>query len=189
MPGPSVRFTSATGAVIRERNLHYSQNVTFHLGNSGITDNHHFPLPEYIAYMSAGIIQGSKQFLYHYTTKAGFLSILNSECIWATAYDCLNDPEELVFAKRMLKGEVSKICQSQPGLTIIFSEIDLLSFGDVFISSFSRSGDLGSQWQLYAKKDGVSLGFPREIFEAAALSHPVITVAEVLYEPSQQVKL
>lgn len=189
MPGPAVRSASTNRTILRERDIQFSHGLLRNLKESGLTDNHHFPLPPHIAYVANGMLQESKQLLYHYTDRAGFLGILRSENVWATAYDCLNDPQELVFAKVLLKGELWKRCEGAPGLRGLLAEIDALNFGDVYIASFSKTGDLGTQWQLYAKREGVSLGFPREIFEAAAQLRSGITIADVVYEPSQQVKL
>ncbi|WP_114129889.1 MULTISPECIES: DUF2971 domain-containing protein [Thalassospira] len=44
--------------------------------------------------------------LFHYTNQAGLLGILNSNDLWASSYKFLNDREEVVFFKKVLRNSL-----------------------------------------------------------------------------------
>lgn len=104
--------------------------------------------------------------LYHYTSIEGFKGIVESMQIWATAADyLLSDPTEITIAKEIAceilkereqdfsaKEELYKNCT-----TIIEKGSDLKEYQ--FVCSFTKEGDLLSQWRAYCPKGGVSIGF------------------------------
>ena len=44
--------------------------------------------------------------LFHYTTLGGLEGILKSQSLWATHYQDLNDSQEMIYAKQVLKKHV-----------------------------------------------------------------------------------
>ena len=49
--------------------------------------------------------------LFHYTNATGFLGILKKKEIWATDTRCLNDREELLYAKEFIITELELCCE------------------------------------------------------------------------------
>jgi hypothetical protein len=102
--------------------------------------------------------------LYHYTSMAGFVGILESLKLWASGIRFLNDASEFqagmnaafhVYNEELLQTGADSTIQKHTPL--------LLQDGDVvFVASFSaeKTGDDLSQWRAYSGGlSGVSLGF------------------------------
>ena len=101
--------------------------------------------------------------LFHYTDAAGFLGILETQEIWATDASCLNDWQELIYAKELIAEELERLCE-YPSWNRTFKitkdEQTLLNklretfvsvprVYDVFVASFSTQMDILSQWREY----------------------------------------
>jgi Protein of unknown function (DUF2971) len=107
--------------------------------------------------------QAEPKLLYHYTSLAGLVGILESRELWASGIRCLNDASEFhagmnaafhIYNEELLQtGSDSTISKHTPLL---------LQNGDsVFVASFSaeKTGDDLSQWRAYSGDySGVSLG-------------------------------
>jgi Protein of unknown function (DUF2971) len=105
--------------------------------------------------------------LYHYTTQLGLLGIVQSEEIWATHHQCLNDRQEYLHAKELVLGEIEKRLTTarrneRPVLEEMLSALDLPGHEDVnlYVASFSEQRDSLSQWRAYgAATSGFAVGF------------------------------
>lgn len=104
--------------------------------------------------------------LYHYTSSAGLIGIIESSKIWATKTTYLNDSSELQLTFDYIREEVEIQKKNSIKKHDGFNYDDLLSLLDsignvnVSVASFSAKGDLLSQWRGYSKiGDGYSLGF------------------------------
>jgi hypothetical protein len=53
---------------------------------------------------------------------------------------------------------------------------------EIFVCSFSRQGNLLSQWRAYAPRDGVSIGFPVELIQLMEKHIPGIRLHEIVYD-------
>lgn len=105
------------------------------------------------------------EFLYHYTSIEAFKSIIDKGEIWATSVDYIaSDPSELSHAieiadetlrerkKDFNKDGLYECCEN-----VIKGREGFKKYA--FIFSFSRWGNLLSQWRGYCPKGGVSVGF------------------------------
>lgn len=108
--------------------------------------------------------------LYHYTTPAGALGILEEKIIRASNAVFLNDSEEIRFALRIASDICLELADSpkyhhleksvlrDTGLRLIDGPIH--EYSNIFVACFSRNGDDLSQWRGYGRDGrGVSLGF------------------------------
>jgi hypothetical protein len=96
--------------------------------------------------------------LYHYTTQAGLLGILQSNCIWATAAHYLNDSSEYAYGLQLIAEglhEASKKAISGLEAANLSAISQSLSpFSGVCVASLTSQGDLLSQWRAYAGNSG-----------------------------------
>lgn len=102
--------------------------------------------------------------LYHYTTQAGLLGILESNCLWATAAQYLNDSSEYEYGLQLIADRLSSTAKEAVDETVAakLAEIakDLSPFPGVCVVSLTKDGDLLSQWRAYGgRAGGVALGF------------------------------
>jgi hypothetical protein len=111
------------------------------------------------------------ELLYHYTDQKGLLGIFGDKekCIWATHYRYLNDTSEGQIVARLLlqelagRGDVDAISQAKSISSEIASE-------NVYVTSFSGSGNLLSQWRAYSgDSGGYSIGFSRRYLKAIGM--------------------
>ena len=100
--------------------------------------------------------------LFHYTTQAGLLGIINGKEIWATHTQYLNDPLEFRHAISIAEEELQnmKALYKDTELTTMFKEMENSIRGiesvNVCVASFSANGDALSQWRAYS---GGAAGF------------------------------
>jgi hypothetical protein len=112
--------------------------------------------------------------LYHYTDASGLLAILSSQVIWATAVEYLNDAQELVYARGVLRDALNFRLEQlpeppadlKPGdhskrrihrLTQVVLALDRLDYDSgVFVTCLSGRRDSPSQWRAYG---GYAIGF------------------------------
>jgi len=105
--------------------------------------------------------------LYHYTDQNGLLGIIKKNEIWATHHQCLNDTQEFLHAKGLIRGEIDRLCESANSdirslLEAMRTTLDGKGNEDVnlYIASFSEDGDSLPQWRAYGGQTaGFALGF------------------------------
>ena len=112
--------------------------------------------------------------LWHYTGFRSFDAIMKSKTIWLSETTYLNDREEMVHGVAMAREVIAKRAQEAgrraddyagKGNTLELEHVvgalgaftsDLF---DTFVASFSKRGDLLSQWRAYCPTGGVAIGF------------------------------
>jgi hypothetical protein len=126
--------------------------------------------------------------MFHYCRLETFKSIIESRRIWASDTRCLNDRDELLYAKRVL--ELSQ--------DIILDRLKAAAPSDVFrrllnraitedfklfVTSFCRYPNKLSQWRSYANAGkGVSIGLSPEVFERKGYLVKKATYGDVLVD-------
>ena len=117
--------------------------------------------------------------LYHYTSGPGLLGILQTNNIWASDAQFLNDASELRYGKKELADELvreSERLDDHVAASALSSRASVLSLvadmllpdddvmdravvSGAYVACFCEDGDLLSQWRGYAGADGYALGF------------------------------
>ncbi len=143
--------------------------------------------------------------LYHYTSQTGLLGIISKKSIWATAINYLNDTLEFEYSMKLIKEELQWLSdQIKNGeLGEVEKEIkyfgmihDLFEFSIsqqfikdhfyIFVVSFSKTGDLLSQWRAYCPKNsGFNLGFDLKIIQEV-VNKQGFFISKCLYDPEEQ---
>ena len=115
----------------------------------------------------------SGDLLYHYTTQEGLLGIIDKRCIWASHIRYLNDLTEgreifkffdaihsVSKTLRTLRTKESDTAFLSKSKAIFQDFKSLISSNGIYATSFSRNGDLLSQWRAYGgQRGGYSIGF------------------------------
>src|ERR1035437_10348273 len=57
--------------------------------------------------------------LYHYTSPAGFLGIIDSKTIWATGAEHLNDSQEVLHAIKIAQGLLPEFESEHPAVPVV----------------------------------------------------------------------
>jgi hypothetical protein len=101
--------------------------------------------------------------LYHYTSVAGLVGILERRCLFASDVWFLNDASEVRYAQTRMLEQVRKwtdFGSDQPWVEELLevSEAKPGWLDDVFVTSFCEERDLLSQWRGYAA-GGFAVGF------------------------------
>ncbi len=136
-----------------------------------------------------------KETLYHYTTFAGLLGIINSRVLWASDIRYMNDSAELKHTADLIQVETTRrIIAGHTNPNLLNQFLDWLTHritnGQMlFGSSFRSHGNLLSQWRGYSEVGkGVSIGFePDYILECAQTQS--FQVGKCVYDPSTQKQL
>jgi hypothetical protein len=112
--------------------------------------------------------------LYHYTSQKGLLGIIKEKKIWATHYRYLNDTQEFLQAKGLVRAEIEKryksaSSESRSVLEALRSAVDgwgkdnenwRVENRNGYVASFSEDKDSLSQWRAYGgQTSGFALGF------------------------------
>jgi hypothetical protein len=138
--------------------------------------------------------------LYHYGTAQGLLSVVASQCFWATDANYLNDATELSYAISAVNRLVQTKEREAEGGTVreFLSRLRHDWTGThlpaVFVVSFSEGGDILSQWRSYGGITGYAIGLGTEWWQLyqveTTLRLPSLRLRRVLYaEEEQQVAL
>ncbi len=111
-----------------------------------------------------------EEFIYHYTDINALKSILTNQKLWMTSHEFLNDTEEFDDGFNRLNTVLTSTL-AEPSLTDATKDalnhmLELLNNTLVLSTSFSRNGDLLSQWRSYTPSEGgFSIGFKRDSLE------------------------
>ena len=137
--------------------------------------------------------------LYHYTTAAGLIGIIETGEIWATNVFYLNDQSEIRYGKDILDSFLEqRFPDNRASGEAITNFVGLLSGGPealgddmhAFVACFSEDPDSLSQWRGYANgTNGFAIGFSREVLERASEgteSTPDFALHRVVYEHDRQ---
>jgi Protein of unknown function (DUF2971) len=128
--------------------------------------------------------------LYHYTDQNGLLGIIKKKEILASHHQCLNDTQEFLHAKDIIRAEINRCCasansESRALLERIRAALDGpgMEEVDLYVASFSEDGDSLPQWRAYGGQiSGFALGF-----ESERLVVPEeFRLARCIYDPKEQ---
>ena len=117
---------------------------------------------------------GQSNIIYHYTDGKGAQGILETQSLWATHYQYLNDFSELIiFTKALANWRQANACEPQHVDWLLKELRDSFLGGrgkppetEAYIVSFcDDEGDRLSQWRAYGRGDGYALGFDRTELE------------------------
>lgn len=115
--------------------------------------------------------------LFHYTSAAGLISIIDSRQLWGGLPEQMNDAEEQVRAFHWLGSIARERAVPRPeSAAELFVRMvaEQIYTGQAhegsapYLVSFSADGDSLSQWRAYGPRGGVCLGLPFEMVCAAA---------------------
>jgi len=127
--------------------------------------------------------------LYHYTDQNGLLGIIKNREIWATHHQCLNDTQEFLHAKDLIRSEIDHRCKTANSdslslLQTMRSSLDGPGNEEVnlYIASFSEEGDSLPQWRAYGGAAGFALGFSM----TRLVLPEEFTLARCIYESKEQ---
>jgi hypothetical protein len=122
---------------------------------------------------------------YHYTTIEALKGIVGGKAVWATHHQHLNDNQEFLYCKELLRTELGT-CTTYPKAVRdrILTHLHGQGFEDVniYVASFSKELDSKSQWRDYAGHTSpVCLWFRLDEVELPESFH----FAECIYEADQ----
>ena len=134
--------------------------------------------------------------LFHYTSGAGLIGILESRSIWATNIRFLNDSTEYDFAvglaRRVIQERIDKARNKfEVAVASVLQErLTTDPAADVYVTSFSENADQLSQWRAYSPPTGgYALGFRAKSLLEPALSNPSFFLTPCIYDSLSQEKL
>lgn len=118
---------------------------------------------------------------FHYTSMAGLAGMLESNSIWFTDIFHLNDPSEMIYARKFADEILRELGAVEDRAIKTFCEKMISGMDQVnqrfqnFVACFSLSNDDLGQWRAYADNGrGACLGLSDAIFrETAASENPV----------------
>lgn len=129
--------------------------------------------------------------LYHYTSQAGLIGIVDSDTLWASDVLYLNDVSEYIYTADLAQKLVRKLRASHDKEDIKKFQSILESglkepLSRVYVCSFSEEGDLLSQWRGYCPSaGGFCLGFNRERLSEVSRTLGA-SFKKCIYDPSEQ---
>jgi hypothetical protein len=125
--------------------------------------------------------------LYHYTSAAGLVGILERGCLFASDVWFLNDASEVRYAQTRMLEQVRKwsdFGSDQPWVEELLevSETKPGWLDDVFVASFCEVPDLLSQWRGYAA-GGFAVGFAADSLASLDRAPETARLVQVAYGP------
>jgi hypothetical protein len=130
--------------------------------------------------------------LYHYTSQSGLLGIVETNELWATKLQYMNDDLEFRIALSMAREQLEAIKEHGNAASIAAYALQnsLAGLDDINIFSvcFCETGDLLSQWRGYsASGGGFSIGFDTNVLIDAVHSDNFI-LGKCIYDTDVQKK-
>ncbi|MFA5072947.1 MAG: DUF2971 domain-containing protein [Nitrospirota bacterium] len=133
--------------------------------------------------------------VYHYTTFAGLLGIVQSGVLWTSDIRYMNDSAEMKYTVDLIGAEIAqRITAGHKNPHLLNQFLDWVSprmaYGHMlFCASFRSNGNLLSQWRGYSPLGkGVSIGFNPDYLVSCATSQS-FSIGKCVYEPADQRKL
>ena len=133
--------------------------------------------------------------IYHYTDLSGLKGIIENKKLWLSLAYHMNDHQEVHWARNKFYKLANQISDDTALEKLKrFSQLANINRHDPYICSFSKNGDLLSQWRAYASDgNGVAIGFNSDYFgftsefptTSAVLSHS-IALLDVVYDENSQ---
>lgn len=147
--------------------------------------------------MSEGLLPERKppEQLYHYTSAAGLKGIIESQSVWATKVQYMNDTEEFKHAIEVARGILARRKrESEQGINqAVYDELgkslERIENVNICVFSLSEKPDLVSQWRAYCPPEGgYAVGFATDGLMAAARAQGFY-LAPCIYEAREQQRL
>jgi hypothetical protein len=116
------------------------------------------------------------EIVYHYTSAATLLKIVESSSIWASNLQYLNDVTEAIHCVNMMRqrldGYLAKTkCRFSSVLKAAILDVTFDAWNSPYVASFSAHRDSLPQWRSYCSSgNGVSIGFRAEALRRSVLS-------------------
>jgi hypothetical protein len=141
------------------------------------------------------------KYLYHYTSQAGLLGIIQNRALWATNLLFLNDSMEVNHAIQMiqentekldkeLSPEESKFLKKLSNNFSKFNTPAYQNFGGIYTCSFSGNKDLLSQWRGYCPDgSGFSIGFDFKSSLGYLVEEQDFILVKCEYDKIKQIKM
>ncbi|WPC73048.1 DUF2971 domain-containing protein [Vibrio porteresiae] len=135
--------------------------------------------------------------IYHYSDLNGFTNIIKNKKLWLSATNNLNDYREVNwFVDKVYNRLKELVNEKNQKLLNKFWQLKSINSPMPYVCSFSKNGDLLSQWRAYADDGyGIAIGFNREFFDFKvdipspnALSKYSIGMSDVIYDVDAQEK-
>lgn len=146
------------------------------------------PLEKYIGKWQVIFNKNIPDLLFHYTNLSGIVGITESRQFWLSKIKYLNDYSEVNFFIRRLK----QIMEHLPLFEISDKPLQELQRiintmpSNYYIGSFSKNGDLLSQWRGYTENaTGISIGFNTTKLNELATNNDLYLM-KCIYDQSQQ---
>lgn len=133
--------------------------------------------------------------IYHYSDLNGFTSIIRNKKLWISATNNLNDYREVNWFVDKVFHRLNELVNSEnQDLLNQFWNLKTINSPMPYICSFSKNGDLLSQWRAYADDgQGIAIGFSREYFDfKVKIPSPNVSkdystgISDVNYDNAQQ---
>jgi hypothetical protein len=134
--------------------------------------------------------------LYHYTSTAGFIGILESQRLWAGDARQMNDADELVYARKVAARVAKKLLSdklfivAERGRQLLEALAnETYSFWEwdrYFVFCLSEHSDQLSQWRAYADDGlGYAIGLRSTASFSTGFTRPVL-LERVIYDAAEQ---
>ena len=129
--------------------------------------------------------------IYHYTTAAGLLGILQSRMIWATEASYLNDSQEIKYGVDLAVEELNKLFEEKSVedyrelIDTVTQKLLIFGQSEIYVSFLCEDGDLLSKWKGYSDFGaGFSIGLNVDQFliSRPMLSASPIRIKKVVYD-------
>lgn len=134
--------------------------------------------------------------LFHYTTGAGLVGIIESGKIWTSKILYMNDNSEVHLAIDYIRNEIDLqrkgkgTTRTEKELDIMYRAIDKIETVNISVASFTEIGDQLSQWRGYCDiGHGYSLGFDGPELKKKIHGNDDYRLLPCIYEEEQQKQL
>jgi hypothetical protein len=125
--------------------------------------------------------------IYHYSDLGSLIGILESQNLYSTNINYLNDAKELKHGVSLISEVIDLFRNTKNERIFSFMKSSLNKIYDIdkYVTCFSKNGDLLSQWRSYGNDGkGVAIGFdPLEIEESI---YDSIVCMNIMYSESRQ---
>jgi hypothetical protein len=127
--------------------------------------------------------------LYHYTGLNGFLSIIETQSLFFSNVNFLNDSKEIKHGVDIVLKAIEETEKNETSdiLLKMKENIDLLYKSEKYVTCFSKDGDLLSQWRAYGNNGkGISIGF--EFADLTDSFDKYLTGTHIEYDETTQIE-
>lgn len=126
----------------------------------------------------------SPETIYHYTSLQGLKSIIETQKIYCTNINFLNDKKEYKYGVDLIRCIIENLKDEDSNILIlkmVEENIDLNFNSERYVTCFSMNEDLLSQWRAYANHGkGVAIGFDFKLFKTT--TEPVLSGKRIEYD-------